>query len=420
MRRCFALVDANNFYVSCERVFNPRLSGVPVGVLSNNDGCFVARSNELKALGVAMGAPLFQARDIIKRHGVRVLSSNYTLYGDMSRRVADCLAMFTPALEQYSIDESFLDLPPDGNLVALGQEIRSTVRRWTGIPTCVGIAPTKTLAKLANRFAKKHAEYDSVCDLRDEGLRLRLLRTVPVDEVWGVGRRFAERLSALGVTTAADLIDAPPRAVRAALGVVGERIACELSGVSCLTLETAPPPLQSTAVTRSFGGPVTAWPDMREAVASFAARASEKIRAQELAAERLQVFVRTSPFREPRYSASASVDLTPPTNASTALIVNAVRLTERIWRDGCAFAGAGVVLSGLTPIARLQPSLTFDPASEPAERGRLDAVMDAVNKKFGRGSLRSAAEGDGAWRTRRDRVSPSYTTRLSDIPVARA
>ncbi len=430
---CFALVDCNNFYVSCERVFNPRLIGVPVGVLSNNDGCFVARSNELKALGVAMGTPLFQIRDLVRRHNVRVLSSNYTLYGDMSQRVVDCLSTFTPALENYSVDESFLDL--DGfngcDLTALGQEIRTTVHRWTGIPTCVGIGTSKTLAKLANWAAKKRPEYNSVCDLRDPDHRRRLLESAPVGEVWGVGRRFAERLLPLGVSTAADLANADPRVVRQALGVVGERIVRELQGVSCLPLELAPQPQKATAVTRSFGRPVTEWDGMREAIVAFAVRASEKLRTQRLAAENLQVFAHTSPFRDtPRYSNAASVTLRPQTNDTGTLIHHAVSLAERIWRDGVEFSKAGLVLTGLVAEERIQPTLDFgeprraDPDDE--RKSRLNAVVDSINRRMGRGTLkpgstgvRQAARGQ-SWRMRQDLLSPHYTTRIEDVPVAKA
>lgn len=238
--RIIALVDCNNFYVSCERVFDPRLIGVPVGVLSNNDGCFVARSNELKALGVAMGQPLFEVRDLVRRHAVRVLSSNYPLYGDMSARVTECLRGFAPALEVYSVDESFLDLSGfDGrDLHAYADDIRATIRRWTGIPTCVGLGPTKTLAKVANFAAKRSLNNPSgICDLGPADACARLLPLVPVAEIWGVGRRSAEKLSLLGVRTAADLRDLDPRLARQALTVVGERIVHELRGTACLSLD---------------------------------------------------------------------------------------------------------------------------------------------------------------------------------------
>lgn len=430
----FALVDCNNFYVSCERVFNPRLHGVPVGVLSNNDGCFVARSNELKALGVAMGQPLFQVRELVREHRVQVLSSNYTLYGDMSQRVVDCLATFTPRLENYSIDESFLDLEglSGRDLTAYGHEISLKVRKWTGIPTCVGIGSTKTQAKLANFVAKKRPEYRSVCDLRDPETRAAVLPTIPVGEVWGVGRQSVAKLATVGVTTAGDLAALDPRIARRLLSVVGERIVYELRGISCLGLEEVAPQRKGTAVTRSFGQPVLRWDDMREAIAAFATRAAEKLRAHGLAAEHLQVFVHTSPFRddEPRYGNAANVLLRPQTNDTAILLHHAVEAGRRIWRDGYRYSKAGVVLSGLVTEDRVQPVLPLEAVKAPAvcseegassRRARLDAVVDSINQRMGRGTVRPAAVGiEQSWAMRQDRRSPRYTTHYEEIPVVRA
>ncbi|PWC48142.1 hypothetical protein TSA6c_17050 [Azospirillum sp. TSA6c] len=430
--RAIALVDCNNFYVSCERVFRPDLEGVPVGVLSNNDGCFVARSAELKALGVTMGQPLFEVRDLVRRHNVRVLSSNYALYGDLSARVTDCLRGFTPALENYSIDESFLDLNGfDGrDLVAYGGEIRTTVRRWTGIPTCVGIASSKTLAKLANFGAKKALLNDSgVCDLSNHEAREHVLHTVPVEEVWGIGRRSAEKLSMLGVKTAADLRDLDPRLARQLLTVTGERLVYELRGIACMPLDLAPAPLKGTAVTRSFGEPVTEWEAMRQAVAAYATRAAEKLRGQGacgLAAESIQVFMHTSPFRAPfragpAYSNAAVVELQPATNDTFALITAAVVGARRIWCDGFAFSKAGVILSGLVPVERVQPDLLQ--ATDRARGARLMAALDAVNARMGRETLKPAATGLSAgagWRLKQEARSPRYTTQFDDVPIVRA
>ncbi|MBP2232458.1 DNA polymerase V [Azospirillum agricola] len=423
--RAIALVDCNNFYVSCERVFRPDLEGVPVGVLSNNDGCFVARSSELKALGVKMGQPLFEVKDLVRRHRVRVFSSNYVLYGDMSQRVTECLRGFTPALENYSIDESFLDLSGfhGRDLSAYASEIRSTVKMWTGIPTCIGIASSKTLAKLANHAAKKSLMGEGgVCDLTHEGDREQVLHMVPVEEVWGIGRRSAEKLNMLGVKTAADLRSMDPRQARKLLTVVGERLVYELRGVACLPLDLAPQPVKGTAVTRSFGEPVKTWEPMREAVASYASRAAEKLRGQGahgLAAESLQVFMHTSPFRSgPSYANAATVELQPPTNDSFALIAAATAAAKRIWREGFQFSKAGVVLSGLVPVERVQPDLLQ--AADRQRGSRLMAAMDAVNARMGRDTLRSAATMGRAWRMRQESRSPSYTTRLTDVPVVRA
>lgn len=417
--RILALVDCNNFYVSCERVFDPKLIGVPVGVLSNNDGCFVARSNELKALGVAMGQPLFQVRDLVRRHNVRVLSSNYALYGDMSARVTDCLRGFSPALEVYSIDESFLDLTGfDGrDLPAYAREMRTRVQRWTGIPTCVGLAPTKTLAKLANHSAKKAlVDGSGICDLGPPALRDRVLPLVPVGVVWGIGRRSVEKLSRLGVRTAADLRDLDPRLARQTLSVVGERIVHELRGTACLSLELAPRPRQTTAFTRSFGQPVTEWEPMRQAVAAYATRAGEKLRQEVLAAEALQVFLLTSPFRPgPGYANSATVELCLPTDDTFALIQAATSGVRRIWREGYEYVKAGVILSGLVPVEKVQPDLLS--ASDRQRGARLMSALDAINSRMGKDTLVPAGTIGRSWRMRQERQSPAYTTCLNDIPT---
>ncbi|HYG86258.1 MAG TPA: Y-family DNA polymerase [Azospirillum sp.] len=420
--RCIALVDANNFYVSCERVFDPRLEGVPVGVLSNNDGCFVARSNELKALGVRMGDPLFQVRDIVRRHDVRVLSSNYALYGDMSARVMECLSRFTPAIETYSIDESFLDLTGfDGrDRIAYAHEIRCTVRRWTGISTCVGIGPTKTLAKLANHAAKKALiDGSGVCDLSDAAVRDRLLPTIPVAEVWGIGRRSAAKLALLNVRSVADLRAMDPRHARQALTVVGERIVHELRGMACLPLELVAQPQKGLAVTRSFGQPVSEREEMRSAVVAYATRAAEKLRAAGLCAGHMQVFAHTSPFRDdPPYSGAASSAIRPPADDTFVLIRHATALLRRLWRDGFCYSKAGVMLADLVPRDRVQPTLLD--AIDRERSGRLMAAMDAVNARMGRGTLAPATAVAGrSWRMRPENRSPSYTTCLADLPIVR-
>lgn len=419
-----ALVDCNNFYVSCERVFAPKLEGVPVGVLSNNDGCFVARSNELKALGVKMGQPLFEVRDLVKRNRVRVLSSNYTLYGDMSARVMECLAGFAPAVEVYSIDESFLDLScfERRDVVGVCREVRDTVRRWTGIPVCVGIGgPTKTLSKLANFAAKKRLVDDSgVCDLRDPDVRERVLRTVPVGEVWGVGRKSAEKLSMVGVKTAADLRDMDTRHARQMLTVVGERIVLELRGVSCLPLDLVQKPQKGLAVTRSFGQPVTAFDEMLSAVVAYATRAGEKLRAAGLCAGHMQVFAHTSPFRgDPPYSGAASSEISPQADDTFVLVHHATALLKRLWRDGFRYSKAGIMLADLVPAGEVQPTL-LDALDRERSR-RLMEAMDAVNARMGRGTLAPATVMAGkGWRMRQESCSPHYTTRLDDIPVVKA
>jgi DNA polymerase V len=415
-----ALVDGNNFYVSCERVFDPRLEGIPVGVLSNNDGCFVARSAELKALGVKMGQPAFQIRDLLRRHQVRVLSSNYALYGDMSQRVGAVLGRFAPRIEGYSIDESFLDLSDLGAdaPVALGREIRATVRRWTGIPTCVGIGPTKTLAKLANRVAKKVPGLAGVCDLCDPETRARILADFPAADVWGIGPALSRKLAGVGIRTAADLAAMPRTQARQLLAVTGARIVAELQGESCIALELAPPAKQATAVTRSFGEVVTAWPDMAAAVGSFAARAAEKIRAEGSLSASLTVFMQTSPFRkDPQYAVGFTATL-PPTDDTLTLVSHAVRIARGLWRDGIRFAKAGVILQDLSPAAEYAGDLFSPPRRGSVE---LMASIDAINARYGRGTISPAVAGGGrrGWRLKSQTCSPAYTTKLADVPRVR-
>ena len=298
MEEVFGLIDCNNFYVSCERIFRPDLEGKPVIVLSNNDGNAISRSNEAKALGVQMGDPAFKIRGLIKRENITLFSSNYALYGDVSRRVGDTLSTMIPSVESYSIDESFLNLTefPSCEVEEIARELRERVLRWTGIPTCVGIAPTKTLAKLGNFIAKKRLPFGGVCDLRSASVRAELLPTVPVDEVWGIGGASAAKLANLGVSTAADLAALEPDQARGLLTVTGGRVVYELRGISCLPLELLEPTRKGIAVTRSFGRPVFDWRSMSEAIASYATRAAEKMRRHKVAAAHLMVFMHTSPF----------------------------------------------------------------------------------------------------------------------------
>jgi DNA polymerase V len=420
-----ALVDGNNFYVSCERVFDPRLAGVPVVVLSNNDGCAVARSNEAKALGIKMGAPASTFRDLTRRHGIRVLSSNYALYGDMSRRVNAVLAGVAPAVEVYSIDETFLGLAGFGprDLRACAQDIRATVARWTGIPTCVGLGPTKTLAKLANRAAKTDPTFGGVCDLMDERVCGAVLRAFPAEEVWGVGPATAAKLARLGVATAAGLRDLPPKQARALGTVTLERTVLELRGLSCLDLELAAPPRKCLAVTRSFGRPVTTLDELREAVAAYATRAGEKLRAHGLVAGRLTAFFHTSAFRDEgprRHHGQRMTRLVPLTADTRVLVAAAGRCVAAAWRGpGFAYVKAGVLLDELCPQEAAPPSL-FAAAAMPGSDA-LMAAMDRINARFGRGTLVPAAVGVAhTWATRAAHRTPRYTTRLAELPLARA
>ena len=296
--RVLALIDGNSFYCSCERVFDAKLAKRPVIVLSNNDGCAVARTSEAKALGIAMGEPYFKIRDLCRQERVAVFSSNYTLYGDMSARMNAIYRQWSPDVEVYSIDESFLDLSgfDRRDLVAYGRDLRATVLRWTGIPTCVGLGGTKTLAKLANHIAKKNPDLAGVCDLTDEAARRRWLDRVEVGEVWGIGPASQRKLAAIGIETVAQLRDLDPRLARKMMSVVGERTVLELRGIACLALEHVPPQRKGCAVTRSFGIPVTTLTGMLEAVAAYATRAGEKLRRHRLETSHMSVFMHTSEF----------------------------------------------------------------------------------------------------------------------------
>jgi len=420
-----ALVDCNNFYVSCERVFNPRLEGVPVVVLSNNDGCAVARSSEVKALGIKMAEPWFKMKEIAKKHGIVAYSSNYTLYGDLSARVMSILSNFSPIQEIYSIDECFLDL--DGfdpaSLMAYGHKIRKTVKQNVGIPVCVGIADTKTLAKLANHCAKKSfAGNNGVCDFgRLEVKQLStLFASINVGEVWGVGRRITERLGALGIKTIEDLRCADPEYIRQQFSIVLERTVKELNGIPCIELEEVGTPRQQIMVSRSFGSEVTLLSDLSESVAYFATRAAEKLRHDGSAAASLCVYVRTNPFKdaEPQYQRSIIVPLSQPTDDTTKLVNAAMTGLKQIYRAGYRYKKSGVMLLGLQSKGTIQATLFDDPIEQAKSDNRM-RVMDAINRRMGQGSMSLAASGvSRRWAMRRGSKSPSYTTEWSELPVA--
>ncbi|MFJ6024306.1 Y-family DNA polymerase [Brevundimonas sp. NPDC092305] len=416
--RVFALSDGNSFYCSCERVFEPALEGRALIVLSNNDGCAIARTPEAKALGIRMGDPWFRVRDRATAAGVVARSSNYALYGDMSRRVNDVYRTFAPDVEIYSIDESFLDFSDAARPAALAREMRATVRRWTGIPTCVGLGPTRTLAKVANHIAKRFPDLGGVCDLTDPATRGGWLARVGVADVWGVGPASTTRLRAQGIETADQLAALDPRAVRPLLTVVGERLVRELNGVLCADLETTPPRRKGMAVTRSFGRPVTDLAEMQEAVAAYATRVGEKLRRHGLLTRRLTVFFHTSPFADgPARSVSGLATLREPTSDTLELVQAAVGAVRRLWRPGFRYAKAGIVLDELVP-PEGAPRALIEPADP--RREALMAALDHVNGRFGRGALAPARAGlRRAWALKAEMRSPAYTTRLPDIPVLR-
>lgn len=422
MTRSFALIDGNSFYCSCERVFDPKLRRRPVIVLSNNDGCAVARTAEAKALGIKMGAPMFQIRDLCRREGVVVFSSNYSLYGDMSRRMNTVYERFAPDIEIYSIDESFLDLTPVAleHREELGRDLRSTVSKWTGIPTCVGIGPTKTLAKLANKIAKSTSQLGGICDLTSEAVRREWLPLMPLEDVWGIGRASQAKLTAFGCKTAADVAALDPKLARQTLTVVGERIIQELRGQPCINLDTVAPTRKGCAVTRSFSGRVESLEVMEEAIATHATRLGEKLRHHELATDHVTVFFHTSPFDNgPARSVSTTVDFPEASNDTLVLVRAAKWGARRIWKPGYRYAKAGLMTVDLVAPEMSQRALIG--ALDREKSGRLMEALDACNKMYGRGVVFPAAAGIGrqqkAWVTKFEMRSPRYTTRLDEVPV---
>ena len=429
----FVLIDANNFYASCEAVLDPSLAGRPLVVLSNNDGCIVARSAEARALGIAMGTPYFQARPLLERHGVRVRSSNYTLYADMSQRLMGTLEHWLEEIETYSIDEAFgrLQRPRAGapggsaDLSAWGQALRAAVRRDLGLPVAVGIAPTKVLAKLANRIAKHHPERrrHGVFDLGAVEEADPWLEAVAVEDVWGIGRRLARWCRLRGVRNARELRDLPAAELRQRCGVVGVRLQRELQGHSCLPLVRLPPAKQETCVSRSFRRPLTSARELREAVATYLSRAAEKLRHQQQRAGAITVFVRTSPFDgRPFYSNAATVRLAVASDDTAALLAAALPLVEQLFRPHRPLQKAGVLLQDLQSRQVLQHHLLV-PQSEGEQRRRaaLLATVDALNHRYGRGAIQWAACGlRPGWTMRRSRLSGAATTRLEALPVVRA
>lgn len=416
----FALVDCNNFYASCEKLFRPDLKDTPVVVLSNNDGCVVARSREAKLLGIKMGVPVFQIKAEMQRHGILAFSSNYALYADLSSRVMRTLEEMAPRVEVYSIDEAFLDLTGIESVLSLvefGQQVRERIGHWIGITVCVGIAPTKTLAKLANHAAKKYPATQGVVDLTNPDRQRRLLALVPVDDVWGVSRRLSKRLNALGITTALDLANASPRAIRDQFSVVLERTVRELNGESCIELEEIPPTKKQIVCSRSFGAKVTQFELLREAVCEYATRATEKLRKEQQQAKVMTVFIRTSPFKdnEPQYSSSASGELLIPSCDTRDFIELANHLLKRIWKDGFRYAKAGVMLSDFYDPGMFQPGL-FDDVSTRSNSQQLMSVLDTINQS-GAGKVFFAGQGTKKnWSMKREHLSPAYTTRWDQLP----
>jgi DNA polymerase V len=413
----FALVDVNNFFVSCERIFQPELEGKPVVVLSNNDGCVVARSNEAKALSIKMGVPVFKIAGVIKKYGVVVCSSNYALYGDLSHRIHNLLAQATPEIEIYSIDEAFLNLK--GMAVdyrEYAREIRETIYRGIGVPVSVGIGPTKVLAKTANYYAKKVTENHGQYILDSPEKIAAALKIFEIGEVWGIGRQYAALLNAVGVKTAWDFIRMDDNWVRRKMTVVGLRIKKELEGVSCLPLELVTPTKKAICTSRSFGEPQTGLEPLREAVSNFASRCARKLRQQGSCANMLMVFITTNYFneREPQYAQNLVCRLPVATNSGIEIVKYALYALEAIYQSGYRYKKAGVMVSDIVPETVIQGSL-FDRVDR-GKQADLMKAMDQINAKYGRDTLKLAVQGfDPKWRLKQEKLSQSYTTKWSDI-----
>lgn len=417
----FALCDVNSFYASCETVFRPDLRGRPVVVLSNNDGCVIARSAEAKAAGITMGEPFFKQKDLFRRAGVVCFSSNYELYADMSNRVMTTLEEMSPRVEIYSIDEAFCDLTGVRNcrdLTDFGKEIRATVLKRTHLTVGVGIAQTKTLAKLANHAAKKwQRQTGGVVDLSNLERQRKLMAALPVDEVWGVGRRISKKLEAMGIKTVLDLADTHTAVIRKHFNVVLERTVRELRGEPCLKLEEFAPVKQEIVCSRSFGERVTEYEQMRQAICSYAARGAEKLRGEHQYCRYISAFVKTSPFalNEPYYGKNASIKLLTPTQDSRDIINAATKCLDAIWKEGHRYQKAGIMLGDFFSHGVAQLNL-FDENAPRKDSELLMNILDQLNVKSGKGTLYFAGQGiQQQWQMKREMLSPRYTTRFSDL-----
>jgi DNA polymerase V len=416
-----ALVDCNNFYVSCERVFRPDLIGKPVAVLSNNDGCVVARSAEIKKLGVKMGVPVFQIQHLVKQHNIHLLSSNYSLYADLSARVMTILEEFAPRLEIYSIDEAFLDLTGvcQRDPIAYGHRISKAVVRATGIPVCVGMGPTKTLAKLANFAAKKWQKTGGVLDLSDPVRREKLMRIVPVNEVWGIGSRTTAKLNQLGIQSVWDLATQPSQRMQTRFTIVLARTVMELNGIPCLELEEIAPNKQQIVCSRSFSRRLTQYSELSAALSEFCSWAAGKLRRQQSLTGCITVFIRTNPFNphEPQYQPSASVKLDAATQDTRTIISTANRLLREIFKAGYGYHKCGVQLSHIQPESSPGQLELFAFAGNglPAENRPLMKVVDQINRRFPKAISVAATGFDQTWKAKAERVSPRYTTDWQEL-----
>ncbi len=418
MTQTIALVDCNNFFASCERVFQPKLEGKPIVVLSNNDGCVIARSNEAKALGIPMGAPAHQIKEILQRNNVKIFSSNYILYGDMSDRVMNTLTQYTPDIEIYSIDEAFLNFNGFDycSLNEYANKIRREVKQFTGIPVSVGISSTKTLAKLANRVAKKNPDRNGVCLLFDESEIKSILEKTVVEDIWGIGRNHTKMLNRNYISNAWQFRQASPDFIRKQMGVVGQRLQMELKGTACQAIETESPDKKSICNSRSFGVMVEKFEEMRESVTHHASKVAEKLRRQKTFANMLTVFILTNPFKEnlPQYNASKTVTLPLATSDTLELVHHASEALQMIFKEGYKYKKLGVIVTGIEPANRLQ--LNMFSKTDIKKSTDLMKVLDDMNHRYGSGTLKVASEGfEKRWKNRQELLTPCYTTRFEDL-----
>ena len=416
-----ALIDCNSFYASCERIFNPKLLGKPIVVLSNNDGCIITRSAEAKALGIKMGEPYFKAKKIIEKNNVKVFSSNYSLYGDISQRVMEILLGFSPEVEIYSIDEAFLNFKGFKNheLLTYCKHIRQTIKQWVGIPVSIGVGSTKTLSKIANHLAKKEADYEGICILKGDVKIEEALNRIEIGDIWGIGRRLSKFLRNYEVRTAKQFAFLDRRWIRKNMGVVGEKIQLELCGVSCLDLELLPSPKKSCCVSRSFSRPIEKIEELQESIANYGSRVAEKIREEGLIAQFMSIFVLTNHFnkKEKQYSSSIKLQLDYPTSDSKLIVKRAVEGIKRIYKEGYRYKKAGIILYELHSSSSVRGLLDYD-------KPRTDSLMrslDEINYRYGSATLRLAAEGiRRSWHMRREKVSRCYTTSFEQLMIVKS
>ena len=411
-----ALADCNNFYASCERVFNPALKDKPVVVLSNNDGCIIARSNEAKALGVRMGEPVFKARRIIEENNVNVFSTNFALYGDMSKRVMSLLDILSPEIEIYSIDEAFMDFSGIKNCFNLGLKMRDTVAKHTGIPISIGIAKTKTLAKVANHLAKRYSK-KGVYVLNRKKQTTDILKSIPVSKVWGIGSKYTKMLNSYGVESAYDFVMLDEDWVLNKMTIVGLKIQYELKGKSCISIDTNPLSKKNICTSRSFGVSVTQFRSLKESISAHAARCAEKLRLEKGCARYVSVILKTNPFSvsDEHYYGYKSTNLDVPTNDTFDIINAAETLLKSIYKEGLVYKKSGVIVGDIIPQSRIQLNI-FDIDQKRDRRKNLNSAVDFINQAMGRSTIHIGSQGiNRRWQLKQERLSPCYTTKWDDL-----